>query len=96
MHQPVVIPNIEGVGLTDREIEHLGGLTQGSDAGDNAYSAIRLLETVTLPRTSFSRASSVLRNPSDRNPHQPSRPCAALRASSAPRTCTVWFRSRRS
>jgi len=37
MHQPPLIPDVEGVGLAYREIEHLLVLLGGSGIGDSAY-----------------------------------------------------------
>ena len=43
MHQPPIRPHIERMGFTYREIEHLLGLLDGGDIGNDASGAVCLL-----------------------------------------------------
>lgn len=47
MHQPAVIPNVVGMSLTNSEVEHLLGLLDVDDVGNEANGAVRLLDLVT-------------------------------------------------
>ncbi len=46
MNQPPVLPNVEGMGLIDREIEHLLGLLGGKDVGGGADGPIGLSDLI--------------------------------------------------
>ena len=46
MHQPPVIPDVERMGLTNREIEHLLGLLDGGDIGNDASGAVCLFDLI--------------------------------------------------
>lgn len=46
MHQPPIIPNIERLGGIYGEIEHLLGLLDGGDVGNDASGAVCLFDLI--------------------------------------------------
>ncbi|GAA5500316.1 hypothetical protein Dxin01_00036 [Deinococcus xinjiangensis] len=46
MHQPPVLPDVEGVGLIYGEIEHLLGLLDSGDIGNDASGAVCLFDLI--------------------------------------------------
>ena len=46
MHQPTVIPDVVGMGLTDGEVEHFARLTNSGDVGDQSGGAVGLLDRI--------------------------------------------------
>ncbi len=46
MNEPPILPHIVRMRFTDREIEHLLGLLDGDDVGDDAQGAVGLLDFI--------------------------------------------------
>ena len=46
MHQPPIRPDVEGMGLVYGEIEHLLGLLDGGDIGNDACGAVGLFDLI--------------------------------------------------